>query len=153
MFSSVFIFSQLTSSSPTLPEDFQVWVHLYTMPNNTLALPQCARNSKRRLWLTDFIASGSTGSVWQCRFDNSDDLFAVKIVGMSRRSDADRRQRLRDEFSVYLTLDEAYQSGKLRDRIAPRCYGAFEDKYTNVLVLDLYDGILNEWVELSASER
>jgi hypothetical protein len=110
-------------------------------------------NSKRRLWLTRFVGSGSTGNVWQCRFGNSDDLFAVKIVEVLRRSDADRRQRLRNEFSVYLTLDGVYQSGQLRDRIAPRCYGAFEGNSTDVLILELCDGILNTWDELSTPER
>ena len=128
-------------------------MHLYSMSNNTLVLPQCAGSSKRRLWLTRFIASGSTGNVWQCRFDNSDDLFAVKIVEVLRRSDADNRQRLRNEFDVYLTLDKAYQSGQLRDRIAPCCYGAFEGNGVDVVILDLFDDVLNDWDELSASER
>jgi hypothetical protein len=70
-----------------------------------------------------------------------------------RCSDTDKRQRLRNEFDVYLTLDEAYQSGQLRDRIAPRCYGAFEGNGVDVLILDLCDGILTVWDELSASER
>jgi hypothetical protein len=68
-------------------------------------------------------------------------------------SDAENRQRLRNEFKIYLILDEAYQSGKLRDRIAPRCYGAFEGNGIDVLILGLCDGILNSWDELSASER
>jgi hypothetical protein len=147
------IHSQVTSSSPKLPEYFQVWVHLYTVANNTLVLPGCTENSKARLWLTRFVASGSTGNVWQCRFDNSDDSFAAKIVEVSRRSDADSRQRLRNEFNVYLILDEAYQSGQLHERIAPRCYGAFEGNGVDVLILDLCNGILNAWDELSASER
>ncbi|KIM80579.1 hypothetical protein PILCRDRAFT_73114 [Piloderma croceum F 1598] len=143
----------VTSSSPKSPEHFQVWMHLYTMSNNTLVLPQCARNSKPRLWLTRFVASGSTGNAWQCRFDNSDDLFTAKIVEVLHRSDADSRQRLRNEFNVYLILDEVYQSGRLCDHIAPRCYGAFEGNTVDVLILDLCDGILNAWDELSASER
>jgi hypothetical protein len=122
------------------------------MSNSTL-LPQCARSGKERLWLTRFIASGSTGNVWECRFDNCDDLFAVKVVEVLRLSDAGSRRRLRNEFNVYLTLEKAYQFGKLRDRIAPRCYGAFKGERVDVLILDLCDGVLNDWGELSASER
>ncbi|KAM6493292.1 hypothetical protein JOM56_011426 [Amanita muscaria] len=143
----------VTSSSPNSPEDFQVWVHLHSMSNNTLVLPQCARSSKQRLWLTRFKASGSTGNVWECRFDNCDDLFAVKVVEVLRPSDAGSRQRLRNEFSVYLTLEKAHQAGQLRDRIAPRCYGAFKGNRMDVLILDLCDGILHEWGDLSAPER
>ena len=47
-----------------------------------------------------------------------DDLFAVKVVEASRPSDAGSRQRLRNEFNVYLTLEKAYHSGQLRDRAA-----------------------------------
>jgi hypothetical protein len=123
------------------------------MSNNTLALPQCARSSKQRLWLTRFVASGSTGNVWECRFDNSDDLFAVKVVEVLRPSDAGSRQRLCNEFNVYLTLDRAYHSAQLRDRIAPRCYGAFKGNGVDILILDLCEGTLNQWGELSAPER
>jgi hypothetical protein len=147
------IHSQVTSSSPKSSEYSQVWVHLYTMANNTLVLPGCAENNKPRLWLTRFVASGSTGNVWQCCFDNRDDLFAAKIVEVLRDSDADNRERLRNEFDVYLILDEVYRSGQLHDRIALRCYGAFEGNGTDILILDLCDGVLNTWDELSASER
>lgn len=77
----------VTSSSPNSPQYFQAWVHLYSMSNNTLALPQCAKSSEQRLWLTRFVASGSTGNVWECRFDNCDDLFAIKVVEVLRPSD------------------------------------------------------------------
>jgi len=123
------------------------------MSNNTLALPQCAE-SKQRLWLTRFVASGSTGNVWECRFDNNcNDLFAVKVVEVLLPSDAGSRQRIRNEFNAYLTLDRAYHSGQLRDRIAPRCYGAFKGNRVDVLILDLCQGTLNQWGELSAPER
>jgi len=79
-------------------------------------------------------------------------LFATKIVEVLRRSDADSRQQLHNEFNVYLILDEAYQSERLHNRIAPHCYGAFEGNAVDVLILDLCDGILNAWDELSASE-
>ena len=72
---------------------------------------------------------------------------------MLRRSDTDSQKRLRNEFNVYLILEEAYQTGKLRDRIAPRCYGAFEGDNMYVLILELCDGILGAWKELNESER
>ena len=123
------------------------------MSNNTLALPQCTKSRKQRLWLTRFVASGLTGNVWECRFDNCDDLFAVKVVEVLCPSDASSRQRLRNEFNVYLTLDRVYRSGQLRDRIAPHCYGAFKGNRVDVLILDLCEGTLNQWGELSAPER
>ncbi|KAH9175245.1 hypothetical protein EDB89DRAFT_1903808 [Lactarius sanguifluus] len=72
-----------TLSSPHYPESFQVWAHLHSLPNNPFALPHCAENGnrKRRLWLTRHIGSGSTGNVWECHFDNGDDLFAIKGDG------------------------------------------------------------------------
>ncbi|KAI0302510.1 hypothetical protein BC826DRAFT_1089655 [Russula brevipes] len=143
----------VTSSSPKSPENFQVWTRLYTMSNNVFAIPPWARKDKLRLWCTRFIASGSTGSVWQCHFNTSCDLFAAKIVEVLRPSDTEKRQRLRNEFKVHLILDQAYQSGRLHDRIAPRCYGAFEGSRMDVLILDLCDGILNSWDDLSASGR
>ena len=123
------------------------------MSNNVLAIPPCARNDKPRLWFTRYIASGSTGDVWQCRFDTSYDPFAAKIVEVLRPSDTEKRQRLRNEFKIHLILDEAYQSRRLHNRIAPRCYGAFEGSWMDVLILDLCDGILNSWDDLSDSER
>ena len=72
---------------------------------------------------------------------------------MLRPSDADSRQRLYNEFNIYLTLEKAYHTGQLSDRIAPRCYGAFKGNRVDVLILDLCEGILNEWEELSAPER
>ena len=119
------------------------------MSDNSLAIPPY----KQRLWLTRFIASGSTGSVWQCRFDTSHNPIAAKIVEVLRPSDTEKRQRLRNEFKIYLILDKAYRSGRLRDRIAPRCYGGFEGSGVDVLILDLFDGILNSWDDLSSSER
>jgi len=96
---------------------------------------------------------GSTGNVWQCHFDDSDDLFAVKIVELLRPSDSDRQLRLRNEFNVYLALEEAHQSGRLRDRIAPYCYGAFEGDGADAIILELCNGILRSWDELCDLER
>jgi hypothetical protein len=135
------------------PISSQVWVHLSTLPDNTLSLPQCCRSRKPRLWLTRFVGSGSTGNVWQCHLDNSDNLFATKFVELRRRSDAASCQRLRNEFKVYLSLEEAYQSGKLPYRIAPQCYGAFEGDTVDVLILELCDGTLSKWDELNDEER
>jgi hypothetical protein len=96
---------------------------------------------------------GSTGNVWECRFDDSDDLFSAKIVEVLRRNDTDHRLRFRNEFNVYLTLEKAYRSGQLHDRIAPHCYGAFEGDGIEVLLLDLCDGVLDSWDRLMSSER
>jgi hypothetical protein len=100
------------------------------------------RNGQRHLWLNRFIGFGSTSNVLRCHFDNSDDSFAVKIVELLHPSDKDSRQRLRNEFNTYRIIEAAYQSRRLRDRIPPRCYGAFEGDGIDVLVLDLCDGIL-----------
>jgi len=69
------------------------------------------------------------------------------------RSDVNKRPRLYDEFKTYRFLEDAYESGQLADRIAPRCYGAFGGDYVDVLILDLYDNRLHEWDELNISER
>ncbi|KAF8344431.1 hypothetical protein F5887DRAFT_1272389 [Amanita rubescens] len=132
----------ITSSSQNSPESSQIWIHLHPFSNNMLALPQCAKNGKRRLWLTRF-----------CHFDGSVDFFIAKIVEVLRRTDAGNRQRLHDEFKIYLALEKAYQSRQPHDRIAPHCYGAFEGDGVAVLILDLCDGVLNEWGELSDPER
>jgi hypothetical protein len=123
------------------------------MSNNTLLNPEFARSGIKRLWLTRFVASGSTGNVWECRFDRFDKLFAVKVVEMLSASDADSRLRLRNEFNVYLILEQATQSGELPYRIAPRCYGAFKGKHMDILILELCDNVLNDWGELTAPER
>ncbi|KAH9175244.1 hypothetical protein EDB89DRAFT_347330 [Lactarius sanguifluus] len=122
-----------TLSSPHYPESFQVWAHLHSLPNNTFVLPHCAENGnrKRRLWLTRHIGSGSTGNVWECHFDNG----------------------FHNEFEVYLSLEIAYQSGQLRDRITPHCYGAFEGDGTGVLILGLCGDTLKDWDELDFSEQ
>jgi hypothetical protein len=146
------LYIQITSSSPSSPESFQVWVHLQALSNNTLALPVSDRNGQQHLWLTHFIGFGSTGRVWQCHFDNSDDLFAIKIVELLNPSGIDSQHRLRNEFNVYLIMEAAYQSGRLHDCITPHCYGAFEGDGVNVLILDLCNSILNTWDELSTLE-
>ncbi|KAH8976702.1 hypothetical protein EDB92DRAFT_1810674 [Lactarius akahatsu] len=144
-----------TLSFPHYPESFQVWAHLHSLPNNAFALPHCAENGneKRRLWLTRHIGSGSTGNVWECHFDNGDDLFAIKVVKLRRLSDVECQRRFYNEFEVYLSLEIAYQSGQLRDRISPHCYGAFEGDGTGVLILGLCGDTLKDWDELNFSEQ
>ena len=51
--------------------------------------------------------------------------------------DASSRQRHRNEFNIYSTLEKAYHSGELRDRIAPHGYGAFKVNGVDFLILDL----------------
>ena len=80
-------------------------------------------------------------------------LFAIKIAEVLRPSDAGSRLRLRNEFNIYLILDKSYHTGLLRNRIAPHCYGAFKGSHVDVLILDLCEGILDQWEELSAPER
>ncbi|KAH9023569.1 hypothetical protein EDB83DRAFT_2527303 [Lactarius deliciosus] len=128
-----------TLSSPHYPESFQVWVHLHLLPNNTFVLPHCAENgnSKRRLWLTRHIGCGSTGNV----------------VKLQHRSDVERQRRFNNEFEVYLSLEIAYQSGQLRGRITPHCYGAFEGDGTDILILGLCGDTLKDWDELNVSEQ
>jgi hypothetical protein len=160
------LFSQITTSSPDYPESFQVWMHLHPLLDNNTFAPLLSDNNmfaplqraekgneKQRLWLTHFIGSGSTGDVWQCRFDNNDGLFAIKVVEVLRKSDVERQQRFYNEFEVYLTLEMAYQSERLRNRITPHCHGAFKGDRIDVLILELCDGVLNGWDELNDSER
>ena len=104
------------------------------------------------MWLTHFVGSGSTGNIWQCQFDSNDDLFTIKIIEQLHPSDTASCQQLHNKFRVYLSLEEAYKSGKLCDCIASHCYGAFEGDAMDVLILELCDGILGEWDELSDSE-
>ena len=152
---SSFVYLQISSSSPHSSKSFQVWVHLHPLHNNKFDLPLYAKNGdkKQHLWLTRVIGSGSTGTVWQCRPDTSDSLFAVKVVEMLRGSDVERQQRFYNEFGVYLSLELAYQSKQLCDRITPHCYGGFKGKRINVLILELCNGTLKSWDELNISEQ
>ena len=79
--------------------------------------------------------------------------FAAKVVEVLRSSDLEARERFRKEFKVYLTLEEAYQSGKLKNRTAPHCNGAFEGNNVDVLILGLHDNILDPWDQLTPPER
>ena len=103
--------------------------------------------------MTRFLGHGSTGSVWKCHFDHFEKPFAVKVVQVLRSSDIEARKRFRHEVDVYITLEKAYQSGQLQDRIAPRCYGAFEGTNIDVLILDLHESILDSWDHLTQQER
>ena len=125
----------------------QIWANLQALSNNTLPLPVSDKNGQRRLWLTRFLGLGSTGNVWKFHFDNGSASFAVKIVELPHSYDTGPRQRLHKEFAIYLIIEAAYQSGQLRNRITPRCYGAFEGDGVDIIVLDLCDGILNSWDE------
>ncbi|KAH9066452.1 hypothetical protein EDB87DRAFT_1554143, partial [Lactarius vividus] len=144
----------ITSSSPQFPKSFQLWIHLRPLPANTFALPKCAENGsgKRRIWLTHFIGYGSTCNVWTGHFDNSDSSYAIKIVELLRSSDAERRERFCTEFEVYLTLEEAYKSGQLHDRITPHCYGAYRGDRLDALILEQCDRTLEDWDNLNISE-
>jgi hypothetical protein len=67
---------------------------------------------------------------------------SAKIAEVLRREDANRRLRLHNEFNVYPTLEQAYKSGQLPNRIAPHCYGAFEGYGIDILILDLCQGLV-----------
>ncbi|KAF8274292.1 hypothetical protein EI94DRAFT_1768825 [Lactarius quietus] len=95
------------------------------------------------LTLTHFLGSGSTGKVWKCHFDNSDALFAIKVVELLHYSDSE----------IYRSLEMAYHTGQLRDRITPHFYGAFKGDGIDALILELGDFTLHSWDELGSSER
>ena len=116
-------------------------------------LPPIPHTGKQHLWLTRSLGHGSTGSVYQCHFDNVEKPFAAKVVEMLHSSDIEARNRLRNEFDVYITMEKAYQSGKLQNRIAPCCYGAFEGKFIDILILDLHNTVLDSWDHLKPKER
>ena len=67
------------------------------------------------------------------------------------RADTESRQRIRNEFDIYLTLEKAYQSGQLSVPIAPHCYGAFKGHGVDGLILDLCDGVLKDWDDLTTT--
>jgi hypothetical protein len=69
------------------------------------------------------LTIGSTGNVWQSRFDFTEDLFVVKTVEMLRTTDVDDQQRHCNEFGDDLSLEKVDDSMRLHTRIAPRCYG------------------------------
>ncbi|KAH9043887.1 hypothetical protein EDB85DRAFT_1855365 [Lactarius pseudohatsudake] len=141
----------ITSSSPRFPKSFQLWIHLRSLPANTFVLPENGKGT-RRIWLTRHIGYGSTGSVWQGHFDNSNTLYAIKIVELLRSSDSELRQRLCNEFEVYLALEKAYKSGRLLDRITPHCHGAYSGDRLDALILELCNCTLEGWSDLSNSE-
>lgn len=104
--------------------------------------------------MTHLIGFGSTGSVWQCRFDDSEGLYAIKVVELLCRSDdLERQRRFYHELEACLALETAYRTTTLCHRITPRCYGAFKGDGDFALVLELCTGALNTWDELNVSER
>lgn len=84
--------------------------------------------------------------------NDTDDMLAAKVVESLRASDTRSRERLYREFGVYVTLDEAYRSGKLSRRIAPRCYGIYEGTRVDILFLELCVSILGDWGNLTPAE-
>jgi hypothetical protein len=121
--------------------------------NNPFNLPSILHTGKQSLWVTDSLGHGSTGSVYKCHFGKDEKPFAIKAVEMRRSSDIEARKRLRNEFEVYIAMEKAHRSGKLQDRIAPRCYGAFEGRFVDLLILDLHNAVLDSWDELNPEER
>ena len=141
---------QVTSSSPYLLSLYKcgcIFSHYPT--TNFLFHLFPTRDMKPCLWLTCVIGSGSTGIVWQCCSDESSGLYVIKVVELLCKSDVEHLEQFRNEVEVYLTLEMAYRSRQLCNRITPYCYGAFKDDRTNVLVLELCDGTLNSWDELN----
>ena len=72
------------------------------------------------------------------RLEMSGNAILIIMTTCSLSSDdASSRQRHRNEFNIYSTLEKAYHSGELRDRIAPHGYGAFKVNGVDFLILDL----------------
>ena len=113
---------------------------------------QHCESRETHFWLTEFVGSGSTGNLWKSCFDNRDEFFAIKIAEPLCSFEATSCKQLHNKFKAYLALEEAYRSGNLPNHIALQCYGVFEDDTMDVLLLELCDGILWEWDELSDSE-
>ena len=132
-----------------------MFIHFRKNTHGLPPIPHTGKQSKQHLWLTRSLGHGSTGRVYnyKCHFDFFEKLFAAKVVEMLCSSDIEARKRLRNEFDVYIAMERAYQSGKLRNRIAPRCYGAIEGKYTDVLILDLHNAVLDSWDDFKLEER
>ncbi|KAH9057411.1 hypothetical protein EDB87DRAFT_1823633 [Lactarius vividus] len=121
--------------------------------SSKLPMTRSRATTSRDAAKSDLMDVDRPGNVWECRFDNSDNLFAIKVVKLQHKSDVERQRRFNNEFEVYLSLEIAYQSGQLRDRITPHCYGAFEGNGTDVLILGLCGDTLKDWDELKFSER
>jgi hypothetical protein len=100
--------------------------------------------------VTRLLGAGSTGGVYEG--PSGGELFAVKIVEVLGPGDISKRQRLRSEFDIYGHLERAYSSETLARRTTPQCYGAFESKRLDALILDLHDGSLSSWDDLTPSE-
>ena len=79
--------------------------------------------------------------------------FVIKTVEVLQASDTGARKQFRTEFEAYLMMEKAYQSGKLQNCVAPHCYGAFESKYIDILILNLHNNIPNLWEQLQTQER
>ena len=80
--------------------------------------------------------------------NESVDFFIVKIVEVLCSTDADEWQWLHDQFKIYLPSEPR----QLHNHITPHYYSAFKGNGLAILILDLQDGVLNEWGELIGSE-
>ncbi|KAF9529020.1 hypothetical protein CPB83DRAFT_295730 [Crepidotus variabilis] len=120
----------ITASPSEWKPEHQTWIHLRSMQNKELLLPQCIEGSNRRLFPTRFLGSGSTGNVRECRFDNSQELFAIKVVEELKKADK-----------------------KKENRIAPRCYGFYTSEGMYVLIVDKCDITSRHWKDLDVDEQ
>jgi hypothetical protein len=127
------------------------WIYLRSISPDSFTTPSLPPAWDRTVRITNLLGVGSTGVVFQGSIGKK--LVAVKIVEALHRDDGPRRQRLRSEFAVYAHLEQLYNSGNLPRCIAPRCYGAFESKRLDILVMGLHGRALSDWSDLKPSER
>lgn len=134
----------MTSSPSDTQASSQVWIKLQSVPTNPFLLPQRRAQHSQRGWFTHVLGSGSTGTVWEFYLDNTNNMFAAKVVESLCSPNTSNRECLYRQFGVYFTFDKAYQSGKLGRQIAPHCYGLYKGTCLDILFLELCVSVLSD---------
>ncbi|KAH8103235.1 hypothetical protein DFH11DRAFT_1521133 [Phellopilus nigrolimitatus] len=150
---------KITMAPPEIPEPY--WVSLQQVDSTSTIAHTDNANKPVCLRLTRPLGRGSTGLVYECRLEENTAqdnpgprTFAVKYVEVLKTKDESRRERLRHEFGIYQVLERAYSRfGKLSNRVAPQCFGMFENDSFSVLILELQGDAVRDWRDLNETEK